>query len=189
MSVWSRVLTLHHPAFFHHSWSSQMAMKLTFDRHVYWLVSEREPMLLSVNNFSCNLNVFIEASLAMGWWQSQFSFLFLFSFCSKEEEKRDSTRALDELTGAVQWDLLFPPRSTTTCFEHLQSICLLLQFKFIKGLNGLTVAGKPRGCPPGPMLLHVKMAYGKTLFNQIVCDNLILVDQPDLWLILELEKV
>lgn len=102
----------------------------------------------------------------------------------KEKEKRDSIRALDELTGAVQWDLLFPPRSATTCFDRLQSICLLLQFKFIEGLNGLRVAGKPQGYPPSPKLLHVKTAYGKTLFNQIVCvcDNLILVKQPDLWL-------
>lgn len=86
---------------------------------------------------------------------------------------------------------MFPPRSTTTCFERLQSICLLLQFKFIKELNGLMIAGKLREYPCSPIVLHVKTTYGKTLFNRIVCvsDNLIPVDEPDLWLILELEKV
>lgn len=121
VSVWSPVLTLHHAAFFHRSWSSQMAMKLTFDRHVYWLVSEREPMLLSVNNFSCSLDVFIEGSLMMGWWQSQILIPVSIQLLFKKEEKRDSTRALDELTGAIQWNFLFPPGRSTTCFERLQS--------------------------------------------------------------------
>lgn len=48
-----------------------------------------------------------------------------------------------------------PSREEYYMFERLQSICLLLQFKFLKELNGLTVAGKPQGCSPSPMLLCV----------------------------------
>lgn len=55
--------------------------------------------MLSASIFSCSLSVFTEASLAMVEpVLSPVSIQLLF----KEEEKRDSTRALDELTGAVQ---------------------------------------------------------------------------------------